>query len=42
MTKTREEAIETAETAKTAKAIETAGTSKDGEKSKGEYPENLA
>ena len=36
MTVTREETIETA------KAVETAGTGNDGEKSKSEYPKNLA
>ena len=45
ITETREKAIETietAKTAKTAKAIETAGADKNGEKSEGEYLENLA
>ena len=42
VTETKEETIETAETVETAKADEIVGTGKDGRKSKGEYPENLA
>ena len=42
VTGTREETVETAEAMKTVKAVETAGTGKDGGKSKCKYQENLS
>ena len=42
VTGAREETVETPKAVETAKAIETTETGKDGKKSKGEYPENLA
>ena len=42
VTETKKETVETPEAVETAKIVETTGTGKDGKKSKGEYPENLA